>query len=230
VWLLLVGASEIWTASAAPDECQRSWFHLPDAQRRQLRLPQPLLRGSRCSLPPQSSLWESAALSLLGFTTSVASMKRLCFTALSANTWLPLSSKPKIGIPAASVLASFAPSLSASCAADSSATASPVFAVRLATMSCWWLFPVRIGVSVHHAGRRMADSAVLLGDHVFPAVPVRQWVLTLPMQLRVLLAWRPKLIGLTLTLFLRALFRGSDAALGDKESQSRSPGLPGFPK
>ena len=41
---------------------------------------------------------------------------------------------------------------------------------------------------------------------MFPAVPVRQWVLTLPMQLRFLLAWRPRLIGLTLTLFLRALF------------------------
>ena len=56
------------------------------------------------------------------------------------------------------------------------------------------------------AGRRMADSAAHLRDRVFPSVPVRQWVLTLPMQLRFLLAWRPKLIGLTLTLFLRALF------------------------
>ncbi len=56
------------------------------------------------------------------------------------------------------------------------------------------------------AGRRMADSAAHLRDSVFPAVPVRQWVLTLPMQLRFLLAWRPKLIGLTLTLFLRSLF------------------------
>lgn len=147
----MVGASEIWTASAAPDDCQRSWFHLPDAQRRQLRLAQPLLRGSRCPLTPQSSLWESAALSLLGFTTSVVSLKRLCFTALSANTWLPFLSKPRIAIPAVSFLASFAPSLSATCAADSSATASPASAVRLATMSCWWLFPARIGVSVHHA-------------------------------------------------------------------------------
>jgi len=56
------------------------------------------------------------------------------------------------------------------------------------------------------AGRRMADSAAHLRGPVFPAVPVRQWVLTLPMQLRFLLAWRPKLIGLTLMLFLRALF------------------------
>jgi len=56
------------------------------------------------------------------------------------------------------------------------------------------------------ASRRMADFAAHLRDRVLPAVAVRQWVLTLPMQLRFLIAWRPKLIGLTLTLFLRALF------------------------
>ena len=43
-----------------------------------------------------------------------------------------------------------------------------------------------------------------LRNHVFPNAAVRQWVLTLPMQLRFLLACRPKLIGSTLTLFLRA--------------------------
>ena len=56
---------------------------------------------------------------------------------------------------------------------------------------------------------RWATDGRLCGTpsgHVFPAVPVRQWVLTPPMQLRFLLAWRPKLIGLTLTLFLRSLF------------------------
>ena len=56
------------------------------------------------------------------------------------------------------------------------------------------------------ASRRMADFAAHLRDRVLPAVAVRQWVLTLPIQLRFLLAWRPKLIGLTLTLFLRSLF------------------------
>ena len=45
----------------------------------------------------------------------------------------------------------FAPSLSATCAADSSAMASPEFVVRLAMMSCWWRFPAKLGVSVHHA-------------------------------------------------------------------------------
>jgi len=38
-------------------------------------------------------------------------------------------------------------------------------------------------------GRRMAERAAHLVDHVFPAVPVRQWVLTLPPRLRYRLAW-----------------------------------------
>jgi hypothetical protein len=38
-------------------------------------------------------------------------------------------------------------------------------------------------------GRRMAERAAHLVDHVFPAVPVRQWVLTLPHRLRYRLAW-----------------------------------------
>ena len=39
-------------------------------------------------------------------------------------------------------------------------------------------------------GRRMAERAAHLVDHVLPDVPVRQWVLTLPHRLRYLLAWR----------------------------------------
>ena len=127
--------SEIRTASGRPDDRSPRVFHIPDARRHDCSLALVVLRGSRCSRPPQSSLWESAALSLLGLASSIVSLKRLCFTALSANTWLPFSSKPKIGIPATSLLASSAPSLRTTCAADSSATASPVFAVRLATMS-----------------------------------------------------------------------------------------------
>jgi Putative transposase/Transposase zinc-binding domain len=38
-------------------------------------------------------------------------------------------------------------------------------------------------------GRRMAERAAHLVDHVFPTVPVRQWVLTLPHFLRYRLAW-----------------------------------------
>ncbi|HMW53871.1 MAG TPA: transposase [Rhodocyclaceae bacterium] len=62
------------------------------------------------------------------------------------------------------------------------------------------------GVCPSCCARRMADSAAHLRDSVFPSVPVRQWVFTLPKRLRFLLAWRPKLISLMLRLFLRALF------------------------
>lgn len=37
-------------------------------------------------------------------------------------------------------------------------------------------------------GRRMADTAAHLVDRVFPEVPVRQWVLSLPFHLRYRLA------------------------------------------
>ncbi len=62
------------------------------------------------------------------------------------------------------------------------------------------------GVCPSCSARRMADTAAHLRDQVFPAVPLRQWVCTMPKRLRFLLAWKPKLISLALTLFLRALF------------------------
>lgn len=55
-------------------------------------------------------------------------------------------------------------------------------------------------------GRRMADTAAHLVDHVLPRVPVRQWVLTLPYPLRLPCAWDSKLASSTLRAFLRALF------------------------
>jgi hypothetical protein len=41
----------------------------------------------------------------------------------------------------------------------------------------------------------MAESAALLVDEVFPKVPIRQWVLSFPFQLRFLLARHPELMG-----------------------------------
>jgi hypothetical protein len=43
--------------------------------------------------------------------------------------------------------------------------------------------------------RRMAESAALLVDEVFPHQPVRQWVLSFPFQLRLLFASRPVFTG-----------------------------------
>jgi hypothetical protein len=42
--------------------------------------------------------------------------------------------------------------------------------------------------------RRMAQKAAQLVEHVIPHVPVRQWVLSLPMPLRLRLAAQPKLV------------------------------------
>jgi hypothetical protein len=55
-------------------------------------------------------------------------------------------------------------------------------------------------------GRRMADTAAHLADCVLPEVPVRQWVLSLPFQLRYRLAYDAPLTSQVLSGFRRALF------------------------
>jgi Putative transposase len=51
----------------------------------------------------------------------------------------------------------------------------------------------------------MAESAALLVDEVFPEVPIRQWVLSFPFQLRFLLARYPELMGKVLGIVYRTL-------------------------
>jgi hypothetical protein len=55
-------------------------------------------------------------------------------------------------------------------------------------------------------GRRMADTAAHLVDRVLPDVPVRQWVLSLPWQLRYRLAYDAPLVQQVLGIFVRAVF------------------------
>jgi hypothetical protein len=55
-------------------------------------------------------------------------------------------------------------------------------------------------------GRRMADTAAHLVDRVFPKVPVRQWVLSLPFALRYRLAYDSRLVRDVLHIFIRAIF------------------------
>jgi hypothetical protein len=55
-------------------------------------------------------------------------------------------------------------------------------------------------------GRRMADTAAHLVDHVFPHAPARQWVLSLPFALRYRLAYDSQLLTAVLQVFIRALF------------------------
>ena len=54
--------------------------------------------------------------------------------------------------------------------------------------------------------RRMAGTAAHLVDRVLPAVPYRQWVLSLPRQVRFLLARDPDLLTQVLGVFLRKVF------------------------
>ncbi len=48
----------------------------------------------------------------------------------------------------------------------------------------------------------MAETAAHLADHVIPRVPVRQWIITLPVQLRYRVAFDPKLTSDVLSIFL----------------------------
>ena len=54
-------------------------------------------------------------------------------------------------------------------------------------------------------GRRMAERAAHVVDHVLPAAPLRQWVLTVPHRLRYLMAWDHRLCRAVLAVYVRAL-------------------------
>jgi hypothetical protein len=70
------------------------------------------------------------------------------------------------------------------------------------------------------AGRRMAERAAHLVDHVFPEVPVRQWVLSLPYRLRYVLAWDHALCRAVAGVFVRAV-------LGALRRRARQNGVSG---
>ncbi len=53
--------------------------------------------------------------------------------------------------------------------------------------------------------RRMVETAAYLVDHVFPRVPIRQWVLSFPWPLRLLFAARRDVLTRVLTVVTRAL-------------------------
>ena len=56
-------------------------------------------------------------------------------------------------------------------------------------------------------GRRMTERAAHLVDQVFPDVPVRQWVLSLPPRIRYLLAWRHDLCKAVVGVLFREVNR-----------------------
>ncbi len=56
-------------------------------------------------------------------------------------------------------------------------------------------------------GRRMTERAAHLVDHVWPEVPIRQWVLTLPPRVRYALAWRHDLCTAVAGVLFRSVHR-----------------------
>lgn len=63
----------------------------------------------------------------------------------------------------------------------------------------------------------MVEVAAHLADHVFPQLPVRQWVLSLPKRLRFFLHRDAELTGRVLRVFLRAV---------ESKLKQCSPGVP----
>jgi uncharacterized protein (DUF983 family) len=55
-------------------------------------------------------------------------------------------------------------------------------------------------------GRRMSETSAHLVDRVFPVVPVRQWVLSLPFALRYRMTYDARLTSDVLNVFIRTLF------------------------
>ena len=87
---------------------------------------------------------------------------------------------------------------------------------RLLAFSC-----KRRGFCPSCGARRMSQTAAHLVDHVIPHVPVRQWVLSLPIPLRVLLAAQPELVTPVLQVVQRGITHHllTDAGLRANEGQ-----------
>ena len=71
---------------------------------------------------------------------------------------------------------------------------------KLVAFSC-----KRRGFCPSCGARRMADSAALLADEVLPHQPIRQWVLSVPFQLRLLFASQPAVMGKVLGIVYRSI-------------------------
>jgi len=88
---------------------------------------------------------------------------------------------------------------------------------RLVAFSC-----KQRGFCLSCGARRMAESAALLVDEVFPEVPIRQWVLSFPFQLRFLLARYPELMGKVLSIVYRTLSTHLIKKTGIKKATAQS--------
>jgi len=88
---------------------------------------------------------------------------------------------------------------------------------RVVAFSC-----KRRGFCPSCTGRRMSQGAAHLMERVFPRVPVRQWVLSLPMPLRFRLAWDGLLCREVLAVFLAEVFAHLRRATGISDGRCGS--------
>ena len=73
----------------------------------------------------------------------------------------------------------------------------------------------------------MSQTAAHLVDHVIPHVPVRQWVLSLPIPLRVLLAAQPELVTPVLQVVQRVVERHLLGHTGLRSDEGQGGAVPG---
>ena len=92
---------------------------------------------------------------------------------------------------------------------------------KLVAFSC-----KRRGFCPSCGGRRMAQTAAHLVDHIIPRVPVRQWVLSLPIPLRYLLAAHPHLLTSILQVIHRAISTFLIKQAGLKRSEAQTGATP----
>ena len=77
------------------------------------------------------------------------------------------------------------------------------------------------GVCPSCNGRRMAQTAAHLVDHVIPPVPVRQWVISVPKRLRCFLADRPNAVAALTRIFIEEIERLLCTAAGPTRAGDR---------
>jgi energy-coupling factor transporter ATP-binding protein EcfA2 len=93
---------------------------------------------------------------------------------------------------------------------------------RLVAFSC-----KRRGFCPGCGARRMAETAAHLVDHVIPRVPVRQWVLSFPIPLRLLFATHPQLLAPVLQIVHRVIATFLIKQAGLKRTEAHTGRKPG---
>lgn len=71
-------------------------------------------------------------------------------------------------------------------------------------------------------GRRMSESAIHLVDEVLPIKPIRQWVISFPIQIRLLLAVRPKIMSEVLNVVTNTISGHLCKKAGFKKTQAKA--------